>query len=77
MDVNKEFDNTFHALHKMYESTYGTLITRDCDNCGVGYHVREANFKRGWGRSCSKSCAAELREKNKKTTSRTEIFKVL
>lgn len=38
---------------------------RNCDNCGVEYKADNRNLKRGWGLCCSKSCAAEKREKSK------------
>lgn len=40
-------------------------IKRDCDNCGNEYKADTRNLKRGWGLCCSKSCAAEKREKSK------------
>lgn len=38
-------------------------MERDCDNCGKPYTVVMGNFNRGWGKCCSKSCAAQLRSK--------------
>ena len=40
-------------------------IKRDCDNCGNEYKADTRNLNRGWGLCCSKSCAAEKREKDK------------
>ena len=40
-------------------------IKRKCDNCGKEYMADERNLKRGWGLCCSKSCAAQKREKSK------------
>ena len=40
-------------------------VKRNCDNCGVGYTADTRNLKRGWGKCCSKSCAASLREEKK------------
>lgn len=40
-------------------------IKRNCDHCSKPYNADERNVKRGWGKSCSKSCAASLREKSK------------
>lgn len=40
-------------------------IKRKCNNCGKDYEADERNLKRGWGLCCSKSCAAQLREKSK------------
>lgn len=41
------------------------LVRRKCDNCGREYDADTRNLKRGWGLCCSKSCAAEKREKSK------------
>lgn len=40
-------------------------INRKCNSCGESYEADARNLKRGWGLSCSKSCAASLREKSK------------
>lgn len=40
-------------------------IKRKCDNCGKEYNADTRNLRRGWGRCCCKSCAAQLREKRK------------
>ena len=40
---------------------------RNCDNCGKEYLADNRNLKRGWGLTCSKSCAASKREKSKPT----------
>jgi len=42
-------------------------MKRNCDNthCGKEYEVDMRNFNRGWGRCCSKSCAAKVREMSK------------
>ena len=39
--------------------------TRSCNNCNTQYQADNRNLKRGWGLTCSKSCAASLREKAK------------
>ena len=41
-------------------------IYRGCDCCGQSYIAKTENLRRGWGRCCSKSCAAKIRERNKK-----------
>lgn len=41
------------------------FIKRKCDNCSKEYSADERNTKRGWGLTCSKSCAAKKREKSK------------
>lgn len=38
---------------------------RKCDNCGKKYDADSRNLKRGWGLCCSKSCAAQKREKSR------------
>jgi len=40
-------------------------IKRNCDCCKKEYLADERNLKRGWGLTCSKSCAASMREKAK------------
>ena len=41
-------------------------IKRNCDVCSAEYLARKADLKRGWGRCCSKSCAAIKRTKKQK-----------
>jgi hypothetical protein len=40
-------------------------IKRNCDNCKESYLTDTRNLSRGWGKCCSKSCAASLREKSR------------
>ena len=42
-------------------------MKRNCDNCQKEYEADNRNIKRGWGLTCSKSCAASKREKSKPT----------
>ncbi len=42
-----------------------TTTIRNCDYCGKEYHADNRNLKRGWGLTCSKSCAAKKREMSK------------
>ena len=42
-------------------------IERKCDCCQKEYMADERNLKRGWGLTCSKSCAASKREQSKST----------
>jgi len=42
-----------------------SYVKRNCDNCGDEYKADTRNLNRGWGKCCSKSCAAKLREKTK------------
>lgn len=37
----------------------------EAPGCCVMYKVKAADLKRGWGKTCSKSCAAKLRELNR------------
>ena len=37
-----------------------SMIQRQCD-CGGTFMARTADVKRGWAKSCSKSCAAKLK----------------
>lgn len=41
-----------------------SMVEQTC-RCGEKFMARVADVKRGWGKSCSKSCAASL--SNKKT----------
>lgn len=34
-----------------------------CQRCGITFTARLADRARGWAKSCSKSCAANVREK--------------
>lgn len=40
-------------------------IKRPCDNCTKTYIADTRDLNRGWGKCCSKSCAASAREKSK------------
>lgn len=46
-------------------------ITRICANCGESFQADTRNLSRGWGKCCSKSCAASLREKSAKAETAT------
>lgn len=37
-------------------------MERECDVCGEKYNAKASDIKRGWGLTCSKSCAAKKRE---------------
>ncbi len=50
-------------------------MERNCDNCGEKYTADDRNVKRGWGLTCSKSCAASKREKSKKSYSPAKVAK--
>lgn len=41
-------------------------MKRLCDNCGIEYNVRKADLDRGWGLTCSKSCAAKKRRSKRR-----------
>lgn len=40
-----------------------TYVDHKCINCGTTHKVRPADLKRGWGKTCSKSCAASVKAK--------------
>jgi hypothetical protein len=40
-------------------------MSRNCDICGKKYNPDPRNLKRGWGLTCSKSCAAKKRERSR------------
>lgn len=42
-------------------------VTRICENCGRPFQADTRNLARGWGKCCSKSCAASLRERSAAT----------
>jgi hypothetical protein len=58
-----------HATLKKSPTTYGTkgtvqrgqMVAMKC-HCGGLYQARAADLERGWGYSCSKSCAAIRRD---------------
>lgn len=39
-------------------------VTQNCANCGRPFQADTRNLARGWGKCCSKSCAASLRERS-------------
>jgi len=40
-------------------------MKRLCDICKSEYNVKQSDLDRGWGLTCSKSCAAKKREESK------------
>ena len=44
--------------------TRGKTVEVEC-NCGKTFTARVADRKRGWAKSCSKSCAAKRRDNSK------------
>lgn len=52
VDVPSKTKSTSHA-----QPARGLKVQMVC-HCGKHYEAREADLKRGWGLSCSKSCAA-------------------
>jgi hypothetical protein len=47
------------------------MVTMVC-RCGTEYDARLADLNRGWGRSCSKSCAASRRDFGGKAAKRKD-----
>ncbi len=48
---------------------------RTCDSCGKIYKVDMRNFNRGWGRCCSKKCAAYHRERKKQNILDSKFYR--
>ena len=46
----------------------GTFVTVECSAPGRNhtYEAKASDLKRGWGKTCSKSCAAVVRELKKR-----------
>lgn len=47
---------------KHEKKTAGTIRRCDAPGCDKSYAVKKADLARGWGKTCSKSCAAKVRE---------------
>lgn len=50
-------------------------MKRNCDNCNKEYEADIRNINRGWGLTCSKSCAASKREKSKPSYNAEKVKK--
>lgn len=66
------------SLAKKYNSSpkkpvRGKKVKMKC-HCGTQYETREADLKRGYGLSCSKSCAASRRKHGKTAAQRVNGF---
>jgi hypothetical protein len=57
----------------MKNQVRGKMITTSCQCCSVKFEAREADIKRGWGKFCSKRCAAISKNKNKKSTKKLSL----
>lgn len=53
-NTNREFNPTTPTSK---DNQRGKKTTMIC-HCGQEYKAREADLKRGWGKSCSKRCAS-------------------
>lgn len=53
-------------VEEFKKRTPGKLKKCEAPNCEKVYPVRHSDLARGWGKTCCKSCAAKLREANKK-----------
>jgi hypothetical protein len=42
------------------------MVDHKCEMCGRPHRVRAVDLARNWGKTCSRVCAAELREKTKR-----------
>lgn len=61
-DVIRQIESVISKEQGSVKKTSG-MVDRYCDWCGNKFSARRADVKRGWGKTCSKSCAASLREK--------------
>lgn len=52
------------ADHDMNQRAHKDYVDCICQ-CGAKYQARTADLRRGWGKSCSKSCAALNRKSGK------------
>ncbi|MEG0209086.1 MULTISPECIES: hypothetical protein [Gammaproteobacteria] len=66
------FDGTIREKHvevKLGLSAGKPGVSIKCceaPGCGAVYNVKRSDLARGWGKTCSKSCAAKLREFKRK-----------
>lgn len=66
-----------HGLSENLKSKFpvrGVKQKMKC-HCGAVYEARKADLKRGWAKSCSKSCAAIRREYSKPAAVKIELNK--
>lgn len=50
-------------LNRQPQAPRGKTVECVCVSCGGKFTAREADRKRGWAKSCSKSCAATHKDK--------------
>jgi hypothetical protein len=43
-------------------AVYRKKVKQNCKSCGVEFEANDSDVKRGWGKTCSKVCAAKYRE---------------
>lgn len=55
-----------NQVDEFRKRTSGKLKKCEAPGCDKVYPVRNSDLARGWGKTCCKSCAAKLREANKK-----------
>jgi len=48
-------------------------MKRKCDICNTDYYVKKSDLARGWGLTCSKSCAAKKRERSRNNYDETTV----
>lgn len=54
----------------------GKTITRQCDVCAADYQASIRRLERGWDKSCSKSCANQIRKIPKRRKVNKPYFKL-
>ena len=59
--VGKDRDSVIYVDGSCKQPVRGAKVTMRC-HCGEVYLARDADIARGWGKSCSKSCAATRRD---------------
>ncbi len=58
-------EEALEAIKKRTVRQKGGFVDHICENCGIKHKVKPFTLKRGWGRTCSRSCGNDLRAKGK------------
>ena len=61
--VASEVTRQLKLLKVKASSSNCTKVTKPCAYCGTPFDARVADVNRGWGKFCSKSCAAHYKDK--------------
>jgi hypothetical protein len=60
-EINLRHQNILPSKNEPKSLNLGKTVAMRC-HCGEKYDARKADIERGWGLSCSKSCAATRRD---------------